>query len=52
MRELLLDSYEEYSFVQATEANRDLAAADLTLNEAFNTERVSASTVEHLLNKY
>jgi hypothetical protein len=52
MRELLLDSYEEYTFVQPAEANRDLAAIDITLNEAFNKERVSASTVERLLNKY
>ncbi len=50
-REPLLDSDEEYTFVQAAEANRDLTAADLTCDEALNTKGVSARTVEHLLNK-
>jgi hypothetical protein len=52
MREPLLDSEEEYIFVQAVEANSDLTVADLTRDEAFNTKRVSVNTIESLLNKY
>jgi IS30 family transposase len=32
VREPLLDSDEEYAFIKASEANRDLTAADLTRN--------------------
>jgi hypothetical protein len=36
-REPLLNSDEEYTFVQAAEANRDLTVVDLTRDEALNT---------------
>jgi transposase len=51
-REPLLDSDEEYKFVEAAEANRDLTAVDLARDEALNTNGVCVSTVKNILNKY
>jgi hypothetical protein len=47
-----LDSDEEYSFIEAAEANRDLTAADLQRDAEINKKGVCASTVERILNKY
>ncbi len=51
-REPLLDSDEEYDFINASEANRDLTAAHLTRNSEINKKGVSLSTVERMFNKY
>ncbi len=49
-RELLLDSDEEFIFVEAAQINSDLTAADLTKNLETNKKQFSIDTV--LLNKY
>ncbi len=51
-REPLLDSDEEYALIKASEANRDLTAADLTRNSEINKKGVNLSTVERIFNKY
>jgi hypothetical protein len=51
-REPLLDSDEEYDFINASEANRDLTAADLTRNSEINKKGVNVDTVERIFNKY
>jgi transposase len=48
----LLDSDEEYAFINASEANRDLTPADLTRNSEINKKGVSVDTVERIFNKY
>jgi hypothetical protein len=52
VRESLLDSDEEYAFINVSVANRDLTAADLTRNSQINKKRVSVDTVERIFNKH
>ena len=51
-RETILDSDEEYAFVEASEENRDLTAAELARDNDLNPKGVSASTVERILNNH
>jgi hypothetical protein len=51
VREPLLDSDEEYDFINASEANRDLTAADLTRNSEINKKGANLSTIKRIFNK-
>jgi hypothetical protein len=51
-REPLLGSDKEYAFINASEANRDLTAADLTRNSEIKKKGVSVDTVERIFNNY
>jgi hypothetical protein len=52
VREPLLDLDKEYAFINASEVNSDLTAADLTRNSEISKKRVSLSTVKRVFKKY